>query len=150
MNRVIRRFTFDAGHRIPGHESKCKHLHGHTYIFEVELSSPELDELGRVIDFGEIKTLLGDLINWYLDHALILWKNDHVARAAVRLMADRSDPQKVFLLEQIPTAENILRFLCEDLLSGALEQWEDGPEVKITGGRLWETPNCSAVWKAGD
>lgn len=150
MNRVIRRFTFDAGHRIPGHESKCQHLHGHTYILEVELSSPGLDELGRVIDFGEIKSIFGDLLECFLDHSLILWENDHTARKAMELMAESSDPQKVFLMDQIPTAENILRLICEDLFPDVLGEWEKFREVKITGGRLWETPNCSAVWKAGD
>ncbi|HCX34237.1 MAG TPA: 6-carboxytetrahydropterin synthase QueD, partial [Rhodocyclaceae bacterium] len=27
--RITRRLEFDAGHRIPDHLSRCRHLHGH-------------------------------------------------------------------------------------------------------------------------
>ena len=35
--RITRRLEFDAGHRIPNHQSQCRHLHGHRYALEVTL-----------------------------------------------------------------------------------------------------------------
>jgi 6-pyruvoyltetrahydropterin/6-carboxytetrahydropterin synthase len=50
-----RRIEFDAAHRVMEHESKCKHLHGHRYALEATFVAPDLDTLGRVVEFGVIK-----------------------------------------------------------------------------------------------
>ena len=55
MIEITRRLEFDAGHRVLGHEGKCKNLHGHRYSAEITVTAPDLDGLGRVIDFGVIK-----------------------------------------------------------------------------------------------
>ena len=36
--QITRRLEFDAGHRIPNHNSQCRHLHGHRYAIEITLS----------------------------------------------------------------------------------------------------------------
>lgn len=74
MHTITLTHTTDTGHRIPGHEEgrgKCARLHGHTYSFDVELSSDDLDKTGFVIDFGQIKKLLDE---W--DHRTLLWEGD--------------------------------------------------------------------------
>jgi 6-pyruvoyltetrahydropterin/6-carboxytetrahydropterin synthase len=50
--KVIRRIEIDAGHRLLKHEGKCRNLHGHRYVFEVEAQSKQLDSVGRGIDFS--------------------------------------------------------------------------------------------------
>ncbi len=70
MITCTRRIEFDAAHRIINHESKCKMLHGHRYALEASFAAENLDNLGRVIDFGEIRQLLGDWIDNNLDHNL--------------------------------------------------------------------------------
>ena len=79
MTSIQRRFQFCAGHRIPRHESKCRNLHGHNYVLWLEVSAPELDALGRVIDFGVIKELIGSWIETHWDHGFILCLNDDEA-----------------------------------------------------------------------
>ena len=58
-----RKLEFDAAHRVMEHESKCRHLHGHRYVAEVTVATSELDGLGRVLDFGLLKTELGGWID---------------------------------------------------------------------------------------
>jgi hypothetical protein len=56
---IVRRIAFSAGHRVHGHESKCRHFHGHNYVaYFHALPRRGLDPLGRVIDFGVIKARL--------------------------------------------------------------------------------------------
>ena len=54
MITCTRRLEWDAMHRIPRHESKCAAFHGHRYAAEITCSAPELDDLGRVVDFGVV------------------------------------------------------------------------------------------------
>ena len=64
---VSKEFTFDAAHHLHCYEGKCKNLHGHTYkvIFGV---SGFVDDIGLVIDFGDIKKIWKEQIEVHLDH----------------------------------------------------------------------------------
>ncbi|CDQ20407.1 6-pyruvoyltetrahydropterin/6-carboxytetrahydropterin synthase [Halobacillus karajensis] len=64
---VSKEFTFDAAHHLHCYEGKCKNLHGHTYkvIFGI---SGFVDEIGLVIDFGDIKKIWKEQIEVHLDH----------------------------------------------------------------------------------
>lgn len=44
-----------AAHFLRGYSGKCKDLHGHTWKIEVFLLCGDLDGLGMVRDFGELK-----------------------------------------------------------------------------------------------
>ncbi len=54
---IFKAFTFDAAHYLPavpeGH--KCRNLHGHTYRIKLFLEGPVDEEMGWVLDFGEVK-----------------------------------------------------------------------------------------------
>ena len=56
------RQSFDAAHCIPGHPGKCKDLHGHTYRVVAEFTGTELDHLGMVQDFGDLKQALREIL----------------------------------------------------------------------------------------
>ncbi len=66
---LFKEFTFEAAHRLPrvpdGH--KCARLHGHSYRVVVHVDGPVDDELGWVIDFGDIGTAVKPVIA-DLDH----------------------------------------------------------------------------------
>ena len=61
----MRRFPLCAGHRLVGHrlvghrlvgyQGKCRNLHGHNHTLEVYLTGQEQDELGRILDFKQLK-----------------------------------------------------------------------------------------------
>ena len=79
MITVTRRLEWDAMHRIPLHESKCRAFHGHRYAAEITCTAPQLDDLGRVVDFGVIKQLVGSWIDDHWDHTAILMEGDEEA-----------------------------------------------------------------------
>jgi len=56
----------DSAHSLPGH-AKCGVLHGHTY--KIELIIEGEPDKGMVLDFGEMKRILKDILHNY-DHKL--------------------------------------------------------------------------------
>ncbi len=139
MISATRRLQFCAGHRVHQHESKCRNLHGHNYVVLLEAAGTAnpLDELGRVIDFGSLKQRFGDWIEERWDHGMILWEQDSEALAAVRGVGE----QKLFLLPHNPTAENLARYLLEQVGPRVLE----GTGIRLIRVTLWETENCCAT-----
>lgn len=136
MIMATRRIQFCAGHRVANHESKCRNLHGHNYVAFITAKADQLDAIGRVIDFGELKERIGKWIDAYWDHAFIVWAEDKEAKAATNAMLD----QKLYQLPSNPTAENmadyLLRTICPSLL--------DGTGITVIKIVLWETENCFA------
>ncbi|MEE2751980.1 MAG: 6-carboxytetrahydropterin synthase [Myxococcota bacterium] len=138
-----RRLEWDAAHRIPRHESRCKAWHGHRYAAEITCQAPELDELGRVIDFGVVKSLVGAWIDEHWDHTAILQRGDPDPAVAALVASNESSGRPVYWLDAPPTAENIVAELAEVSKSLLAESG-----VTVIRIRLWETPNCSAEWVA--
>ncbi len=66
---IGKRFTFEAGHRLPGlpAEHKCSRQHGHSYEVEVVLTAPALEEPGFVTDFGALSPFKA-FLDAELDH----------------------------------------------------------------------------------
>lgn len=150
MITITRRLEFDAGHRVLGHEGKCKHLHGHRYVVEITVMASALDSLGRVIDFSVIKTIVGGWIDRHWDHNMLLHPDDPLARLydiecisgihKAEIFGDKS-PYIMPRYASNPTAENIshvLFNLATDLLSVHA--------ITIVGVRVWETPNSRASY----
>jgi len=70
MFTIFKDFRFAAGHFIPGHTGGCQNLHGHNYRVRVHVAAEELDELGMVIDFAELKQILEEILGPF-DHRVI-------------------------------------------------------------------------------
>jgi 6-pyruvoyltetrahydropterin/6-carboxytetrahydropterin synthase len=139
MITCTRRIEFDAAHRIINHESKCKMLHGHRYALEAtfaaaELSNNELDTLGRVIDFGEIRQVLGSWIDDNLDHNTILSIQDQKLGKNISNLTG----QKIYYMDETPTAENIAKHIFHDVCPKLFAE----KNVKCVAIKLYETPNC--------
>lgn len=142
MPTIIRQMSFDAGHRVLLHESKCKHLHGHTYrcLLHVRCERSEMDALGRVIDFGVVKDLVGRWIDANLDHNMILHPEDPLMY--VTCGVEELVGRKPFVMPTNmpnPTAENIAQVI----LDKAKELIHSLTAIKVCGIELYETPNCS-------
>ena len=136
MITCTRRIEFDAAHRVMEHESKCKHLHGHRYVIEATFRAEKLDTLGRVIDFGAVKTVLGDWVDTHWDHNTILHDKDRTLGDAVA----QQTQQEIAYLPVNPTAENMASYLLESVCPKLFA----GKGVVCTRIRLYETPNCYA------
>lgn len=133
--KCTRKFEFDAGHRIVGHKYKCKYVHGHRFSLELTLESKELNQLGMVIDFGVVKSLVNTWIEDNLDHTLILNKSDKTLGQYI----SEYTGQKIYYLDQNPTAENIALHIKMDILPQLFDSNAFNFKVKVS-----ETPNCSA------
>lgn len=136
MISCTRRIEFDAAHRVMEHESKCRHLHGHRYVVEATFSAKGLDTLGRVIDFGKVKEVLGGWIDEHWDHATVLNAKDRELGDAI---AARTG-QMVYYIEGNPTAE----CMAEYLLNKVCPKLFAASGAVCTRIKLWETPNCYA------
>lgn len=133
---IVRKIEFDAAHRIMDHESKCKYLHGHRYVLEVAFSAPELDDLGRVIDFAYIKEKLKTWIDDNFDHTAILsTKDTELGRGITRITR-----QEIYYMPCNPTAENIALHLKNEILPSLFAS----KPIKVEWVKLFETPNCYA------
>jgi 6-pyruvoyltetrahydropterin/6-carboxytetrahydropterin synthase len=140
MVTCTRRLEWDSMHRIPLHESKCRAFHGHRYAAELTCIAPKLDDLGRVVDFGVVKQLVGTWIDDNWDHTAILMKTDPAAEAVA--IANQNFGRPVYFLDGPPTAEVIVQELAK-----VAQKLLSPTGVQVQRIRLWETPNCSAEWQ---
>jgi len=141
--RITRRLEFDAGHRIPNHESRCCHLHGHRYALEVTLSGPVVDSAGAadegmVLDFAHVKSIAAELVADAWDHAFLAWRGD----AAVLAFLATLPGHRTVTFDAPPTAEH-LALTAFRLLDHAY-QARYGAALRLEQVRIYETPNCWA------
>lgn len=99
MYRIAKQFRFEASHQltaVPANH-KCRRLHGHSYLVEVELATDELTNGWAVRDYGD----LNPIKNWIkevLDHR-------HLGRCS------NPDGTPGVMGRTEPSAENIARFI---------------------------------------
>ncbi len=139
---ISRRLEWDAAHRIPGHEGACKAIHGHRYVAEIEVSGPQMDALGRIVDFGVIKTEVGGWIDRNFDHTAVFGRNDPEVAAIAELNEKMGRP--VYWLDGAPTAEGLVAELAR-----VIPELLAPHSIQLESIRLWETPNCWALWRRG-
>lgn len=138
MPRITRRLEWDAGHRVLGHEGKCSSLHGHRYAAEVTVDAPELDALGRVVDFGVVKERVGGWVDAHWDHTMLLHRDDPLCVYYLSPLESNSRRPYVMPGGLNPTAETIAAELFKQacaLLPPPLAVWRV---------RVYETPSCWA------
>lgn len=157
---AVRRIQFCCGHRVHLHESKCRNMHGHNYVVYFHARSapstlinkdmdigekvqiarkPELDDVGRVIDFSVLKAKLGTWIDDFWDHGF-LWYEDDPEMAAVFGATGANNSHKNYMMPCNPTAENMASYLLNHICPAELE----GTGVEVYKVVLWETENCFA------
>jgi len=133
---IMRRIKFCAGHRLMNHGGKCEHLHGHNYVAEFYIEGERVDDVGRVIDFSEIKLLFKGWLDEHWDHGFVLNENDENGLAAVRL----ARPLKLYTLPYNPTSENLATYLLHEVAPKLLE----GRPVRCVRVAVWESDESRA------
>ena len=133
MITVVKEFTFDAAHWLPGYAGQCANLHGHTYKLQVGIKGEIDPNTGMVMDFSKLKGIVGYEIISQLDHVCL---NDL-----------KSTPGELGINFpwEMPTAENMV-----DWIQQRLENRWDGTreDATISFIRLYETPTSYAEWRA--
>jgi 6-pyruvoyltetrahydropterin/6-carboxytetrahydropterin synthase len=111
---------FAAAHSLRNYPGDCSRLHGHNWQIEVLVASKELDDVGMVIDFREIKQKTKMVIK-RLDHQYL---------------------NEVPPFDQLnPTAENIAKYFFEEI--GQLINTEN---VRVKEVTIWETLRASVTY----
>lgn len=131
MYRVTREFDFCYGHRLLNYEGKCRHLHGHNGRAVITLQASGLDPRGMLVDFTEIKQTVQHWVDENLDHNLLLCREDPI------LPILQARGERVFVMDDNPTAENIARLIFDQARLAGL------PVLEV---RLWETDRCHASY----
>ena len=132
MFRVTKEIHFCYGHRLLNYAGKCRNLHGHNGKAVITLESTGLDALGMVVDFSEIKRVIGKWIDDTLDHRMLLHRDDPV----IPELARQGEP--FVELDVNPTAENIARLIFDRAAAHGL------PVTEVT---LWETESSFATYR---
>ncbi len=141
MIYCTKKIEFDAAHRIIGHDGGCQMVHGHRYAVEFTFASEDLNHMGMVIDFKEIKNRFKTWIDTNWDHNIILHKDDKILGDMIQGYTG----QKVFYLDYNPTSENIAYYLFDSVLK---EAFRDLPEYiplcKMI--RVFESPTSNSCY----
>jgi len=115
--------TFSAGHALRGYKGKCENPHGHNYRVQVTLEGPQLDSIGLLIDFTELKRVIRSVIQ-RLDHQFI---NDLEPFITVN-----------------PSAENMAKYFYDEVTT-QLQGLPGG--ARVTDIVIWETDTASARYR---
>jgi len=140
--RVSRTFEFDAAHRVLGHAGPCAYLHGHRYRLQVVVEAPDLNALGMLIDFGEIKRIVNEQLVSKWDHAALFRYDDPLVPAVQQAQPDA--PERVITLADNPTAEVMAKTAFREIAKALPEG------LTLSEVTLWETPDSSASVNLGD
>jgi len=140
---ITTRLEFDAGHRIPNHNSQCRNLHGHRYVIEITLNGniiteENTSENGMVMDFSDVKRIAREHVVDCWDHAFLVYKNDQPVLNFLNSLPNH----KTVIFNQVPTAEN----MATEAFRILQDQYQDlfGNQLKLSRVRLYETPNSWA------
>jgi len=165
MLRIMKRFRFEASHRLRFHEGACRNLHGHSYVLEVHVEGEEREEgpaKGMVVDFKALKQAVADVIDngrvagqptIPFDHAVLLHEHDELYKVLKEQNLERQvDDDKgyayrlrVIGMTEEPTAEYMARLFAV-LVQKNLDHL--GADVQVVRVDLWETADSCATWEA--
>jgi 6-pyruvoyltetrahydropterin/6-carboxytetrahydropterin synthase len=114
--------NFSSAHQLRGYKGKCENLHGHNYKIEIYARGRELDNIGLLVDFGELKTAADEVVQ-YLDHRNI-------------------NELAPFDEELNPSAENLARYILERVSARVGDD-----RVEVYKVRCFETPTSVATYQ---
>ena len=125
MISICKQFTFEAAHFLPNHLGKCKNLHGHGFLLEVEISGipkkgAKDPAKGMIMDFSKLKEIVNGVVIDRVDHTHL---NDKFCNPTAETMVVKF----AAMLKSSFTANNC--------------------RVNLERVRLYETATSYAEWK---
>ena len=137
-HQVQKTFSVCTAHRLMDHPGACRNLHGHNYNITVYLEAKELNSQGMVIDFGNVKQLIGTYINNLYDHKTVLQKTDPLLDVLMPVMGN-----SLTVMDCAPTAENMAETLHKNITHLLTVPYD---VVKVVRVDVEETKNSIAVY----
>ena len=110
---------FAAAHQLQMVAKKCENLHGHNWKVEVCVTGDRLNPAGVLIDFGELKTRVKQIID-ALDHKFL---------------------NELNLFPGAPSSENIALYIAEALAKRLSET-----DVRVSRVTTWESEDACAIY----
>ncbi len=146
MIRLTKEFTFESAHALEGYDGACREIHGHSYrLFVTVVGEPIEDaqspKCGMVMDFGDLKRIVGEQIISRLDHSFVLRSSERNDSIIEGLATHFSN---IITVDYQPTCENMLYDFAERISSHM------PAGVKLFSLRLHETATSYAEWFASD
>ncbi len=117
--------TFAAGHSLREYKGKCENVHGHNYRVCVTVQGEDVNRIGLVVDFVELKKLVRGVVD-RLDHQFI---NDLEPFTVIN-----------------PSAENLAKFFYDELMKNFAGHNGTAP-VRIAEVKIWETDTSTATYR---
>ena len=114
--------SFSAAHRLADIGGKCEELHGHNFKVEVNVTAPELDQAGILIDFRLIKRWLSEILN-NLDH--------------------KDLNELAFFNKTNPSSENVAKYIYREMILKI-----KNVNIKISRVKVWESENAAVTYIA--
>ena len=116
--KVVTKFA--AAHQLTMVGSKCENLHGHNWKVEVYVTGEKLDKGGVVMDFGEIKKHVAEIMSM-LDHKYL--------------------NELDYFKQSQPSSENIAYFVATEL-----QKRIDNQAVSVSRVTAWESDDAGATF----
>jgi len=114
---------FASAHALRNYKGRCENVHGHNWKVRVVIEGEKLDATGMLVDFLDVKSLLGEILD-RIDHQFL----------------NEIPPFDVVN----PSAENIAEYFFQEL-NGKLA--ETPVPVRIREVKIWETEIQSATYR---
>jgi 6-pyruvoyltetrahydropterin/6-carboxytetrahydropterin synthase len=141
-------FKAEMAHTTMGaYTTRCHHMHGHSYKFELFLRSDEPNPAHMVSDFKSVKDLgVNDFFDSF-DHAVTMWNKD--PRAAI---IKQINPDRHILVPFNPTAEMLSKafFLVAQAIFDTGRKLSGEKNVKVAQVIVHETDTGYAVYTEAD
>lgn len=114
---------FAAAHQLRMVSQKCENLHGHNWKVEVCVAGERLNDAGVLIDFGQLKAHVNDIIA-NLDHKFL---------------------NELNLFEGNPSSEKIAVYI-----AGILAAKLAGTGIRVSSITTWESEDACATYRPVD
>ncbi len=133
--------SFESAHFLKGYDGKCSNIHGHHWRVLAQIAakdlSPDGQTRGMVMDFKDIKGILGELTDEF-DHTLIMERNSLLPATKEALAAEGFSMKEV---DFRPTAENFAAYFYRRLAD---------LNLPVTEVSVYETPHNRAAYREDD
>lgn len=128
---------FDSAHFLSGYNGKCSNIHGHRWVIEAVLKSPELikdgEKKGILIDFSDFKHTLKEFADKF-DHSLIYEDGTLKENLKNALLEENFH---IIAVPFRPTAENFAKYFFDEFKS---------KNFSIESVTVYETPENCAIY----
>ena len=111
--------SFAAAHQLTMVAKQCENLHGHNWKVEVCITGERLNHAGVLIDFGELKAYVSEIIR-EMDHKFL---------------------NELPYFDNAPSSEKIAVHIAR-----RLQERLSGSEIRVSRITTWESDNAAATY----